>query len=136
VTDAAFLAGLIPAGAPEILHITQPANGTLIVESQINEGHSRMYKPGGKFSSPAGQGGSITVSSKWDGKTLVSEGTREAPSGTSASVKETFALGEDGTLTINVTSTEGSTTHASTLVYAKTTTVGACETWPTPCKIK
>ena len=48
ISDTAGLAGLIGAGVPPMLHITQPANGTILVESPINEGHVRMYTPGGK----------------------------------------------------------------------------------------
>ena len=47
-TDQAGLAGLIAAGAPPMLYITQPANGSVVVESPINEGHVRMYQPGRK----------------------------------------------------------------------------------------
>ncbi|MGH9219581.1 MAG: hypothetical protein ACRD1W_09775, partial [Vicinamibacterales bacterium] len=46
VLATAGMFGLISAGAPKMLHITQPANGTLVIESQVNEGHSRIYKPG------------------------------------------------------------------------------------------
>src|SRR5688572_14691747 len=74
VLATAGMFGLIPAGAPKMLHITQPANGTLVIESQVNEGHSRIYKPGRESSTPAGQGGAVTVTSKWEGKALVSEG--------------------------------------------------------------
>jgi len=42
---------------PQTLHVTQPANGSLVVESQINEAHVRIYKPGRETSTPAGQGG-------------------------------------------------------------------------------
>ena len=50
VAASAGLAGLIGAGAPETLHITQPANGTVVIESQINESHSRVYRPGTRTS--------------------------------------------------------------------------------------
>ena len=61
INPAAGLAGLIAAGAPPMLFITEPANGDLMVESQINEGHARMYRPGGKTQTPAGQAGTITI---------------------------------------------------------------------------
>ena len=48
ITDGAGLAGLIAAGAPPTIHVTQPVNGTLVVESAINEGQARLYRPGGK----------------------------------------------------------------------------------------
>lgn len=135
--DAGF-AGLIAAGAPEALHVTQPANGTLIVESEINEGHVRVYTPESKSSTPVGQGGSITMTSKWEGRALVSEGAQESPAGTTTTVKqvrEVISLSADGgTLTIEVTTSASSEKHASTLVYTRTQNVGPCESWPTPCK--
>ena len=48
VRAEATLAGLIGAGAPRTLHITQPSNGTVVVESQINESYARLYVPGEK----------------------------------------------------------------------------------------
>jgi outer membrane protein assembly factor BamB len=140
VTASAGLAGLIGAGAPETLHITQPANGTLIVESQINEGHSRIYAPGRKTSTPitVGPAGSITTTSRWEGRTLVSEGLRESTSGPSkvvSEVTEAFTLSGDGrVLTIEVSTKTAGDASASTLVYTRTTDVGPCRSWPTPCK--
>ena len=130
VLATAGLFGLSPAGAPKMLHITQPANGTLVIESQINEGHSRIYKPGRESSTPAGQGGAVTVTSKWEGKTLVSEGAFKAPNGDTTTVREVLSLGDGKQLTLEVTTPAGT----STLHYTKIMDVGPCETWPTPCK--
>jgi hypothetical protein len=134
IVATAPIIGLIPAGAPKTLHITQPANGTVMIESQVNEGHARIYKPGRETSTPAGQGGAVTVTSKWEGRALISEGALKAPNGDTTTVKEVVSLSADGkVLTIDVTtSTAGSS--ASKLVYTKITDVGGCETWPTPCK--
>lgn len=135
VVPAAAFFGLIPTGVPATLHVTQPANGTVAIESQINEGHSRLYRPGGKMTTPAGQGGTITVTSRWDGRSLVAEGMQQAPSGASIDVKEVIALSADGrTLTIEVTTAAGAEKQTSTAVYARTQDVGPCEKWPTPCK--
>jgi hypothetical protein len=143
ISETAGLAGLIPAGAPAALHITQPANGTLVIESQINEGHARIYMPRRKSSTPAGQGGTITMTSRWDGRTLISEGSQESPSGASApenaarQVKEVMTLSADGrTLTIEVTTTGpvAGQRSASTLMYTRAQGVGHCSSWPTPCK--
>ena len=90
VEPAAGLAGLIGAGAPPMLFITQPANGQLIVESPINEGHVRVYQPGGKTETPAGQGGTIAMTARWEGQRLVSEGTVVAAGGGSTAVKEAY----------------------------------------------
>ena len=134
VDPAAGLAGLIAAGAPPMLYITQPANDTLLVESPINEGHVRMYHPGAKTQTPFGQGGTITMTSQWAGRTLVSEGTSVAGSGASANVKEVFAISSDGNvLTIDV-SVAASEVKSSTIKYTRITDVGPCASWPTPCK--
>ena len=134
VTDAAGLAGIAPAGAPATLHITQPANGTLVVESEINEGHARIYSPGAKTATPVGQGGVITMASQWAERALVSEGTAVGASGSSVSVREVFSLSADGrTLTVDVT-TKGTEEKTSSLKYLRIQDVGPCESWPTPCK--
>ena len=130
VVATAGIFGLIPAGAPKTLHITQAANGTLVIESQINEGHSRIYKPGRESSTPAGQGGAVTVTSKWEGKNLVSEGAFKAPNGDTTTVREVLSPADTKQLTLEVTTPAGT----STLHYIKITDVGPCEAWPTPCK--
>ena len=134
VDPAAGLAGLIGAGAPSMLYVTQPANGTLIVESPINESHVRIYRPGAKTQTPVGQGGTITMTSEWGPRTLTSEGTVVTAAGVSATVKEVFSVSADGKmLTIDVT-TAVPDAKASTLKYTRITDVGPCESWPTPCK--
>jgi hypothetical protein len=134
VVATAGIIGLISAGAPKTLHITQPANGSLVVESQINEAHVRIYKPGRETSTPAGQGGTVTMMSKWEGKSLVSDGALKAPNGDTTAIREVVSLSADGkVLTLEVT-TSAAEKASSTLVYTKITDVGPCETWPTPCK--
>jgi len=140
IAETAGLAGLVGAGAPATLHITQPANGTLVIESQINEGHARLYRPGSRVSTPVtvGTTGSITMTSRWEGRSLVSEGTRESASATSpvaTHVKEVLSLSADGrTLILEVTTTAAGDKSASTMAYMKTQDVGPCQSWPTPCK--
>jgi hypothetical protein len=134
VVATAGIIGLISAGAPKTLHITQPANGTVVIESQVNEAHVRIYKPGRETSTPAGQGGAVTMTSKWDGKSLVSEGALKAPNGDTTAIREVVSISADRkVLTMEVT-TAAAEKAASTLVYTKITDVGPCETWPTPCK--
>jgi hypothetical protein len=137
VVATAGIIGLIPAGAPKTLHITHPANGTVVIESQINEAHVRIYKPGRETSTPAGQGGAVTMTTKWEGKSLISEGALKAPNGDTTTIREVVSVSADGkVLTMEVVTTPvGQTEKASsTLVFTKITDVGACETWPTPCK--
>jgi hypothetical protein len=72
------------------------------------------------------------MTSSWDGRSLVSEGTREGPSGVSRRLREVFTPGADGsTLTVDVTSGDGA---AGSYVYTRTQDVGPCRSWPTPCK--
>ncbi len=132
IDNAAGLAGLIGAGVPPMLFVTQPANGTILVESPINEGHARMHHPGAKTTTPVGQGGSITMASTWAGRTLVSDGTLVNAAGVSTPVTERYTVSEDGnTLSIDVTAAASA---ASALAYSRMRSVGPCETWPTPCK--
>ena len=130
VVATAGIIGLISAGAPKTLHITQPSNGSVVIESQINEAHVRIYKPGRDTTTPAGQGGTIQMRSRWEGRSLVSEGEFKAPNGDATKVKETIAMAGDGVLTVDIATPAA----ASRLVYTKITDVGPCETWPTPCK--
>ncbi len=133
VATAGFT-GLISAGAPSMLHITQPANGTLVVESQINEAHVRIYKPGAQTSTPAGQGGAVTMTTKWEGRVLVSEGALKAPNGDVTTVREALSISADGNVLTVQIATTAAVPAASGLVYRKVTNVGPCESWPTPCK--
>ena len=73
-----------------------------MIESQINEAHVRIYRPGKETATPAGQGGVVTMTSKWDGKSLVSEGALQAPNGDTTTIREKLSLGA-GTLTMEVT---------------------------------
>ncbi len=140
ITATAGLAGLIGTGAPDILHVTHAANGTLIVESEINESHARIYTPGGKSSTPVfvGPAGSIAMTSRWDGRSLVAKGRREFTSSASATateVEEVFTLSTDrATLEITITTTGADGKNQSKLIYIRAQTLGPCESWPSPCK--
>jgi hypothetical protein len=140
VAPSAGLSGLIGSGAPETLHITRSANGTVIVESQINESHARVYAPGARTSTPVtvGPAGSITMTSRWDGGALISEGLRESASGPSTvvtEVKEAIAVSPDGgALTIEVSTRTADGGGSSKLIYTRITDVGPCQRWPTLCK--
>ena len=124
--------GLIGAGAPERIHVTQAANGTLVIESEINEGHARIYKPGGgDTATPVAQTGRITMSSRWESRALVAEGTLVAPSGDSSKARETITLAPDG-LTLRVEISTGG--PVSAFSYTRASSVEPCEKWATPCK--
>jgi hypothetical protein len=136
LTDGAGLAGLIAAGVPPTLHVTHAANGTLVVESPINEGHARIYKPGKETATPVAQGGTITVTTKWSGATLVAEGTMTAANSAPTAVKEVYALNTARTaISIEITAaSSGSDPRVSRLIYVPISDMGPCEKWPTPCK--
>lgn len=134
IHPAAGLAGLIGAGVPPMLHITQPADGAVVVESPINQGHVRIYRPDARTETPAGQGGSVTMTSRWSDGRLVSEGSITTPAGVTTRVSEVYAVGSaPATLTIEI-STEGSERATSQAIYSRISDVGPCDSWPTPCK--
>jgi outer membrane protein assembly factor BamB len=134
IADGAGLAGLIGAGAPPMLYITEPSNSTVVVESPINEGHVRIYHPGQKTVTPIGQGGSIAMTSAKQLRTLTAEGIAVNSSGAAVNVKESYSVSADGaTLSVDVTTT-GAASATSLLRYTRIMDVGPCEKWPTPCK--
>ena len=135
ITNEVGWPGLIGAGAPDRIHVTQAANGTLVVESEINEGHARIYRPGGKTSTPVAQTNTITMESRWEGPRFVARGSLVPPSGEPSTVEETLGLSDDGrTLTVEISVTGAGGASASTLAYVRTESVDSCDKWPTPCK--
>jgi hypothetical protein len=137
IEEASVMAGLAKTGAPAMLHVTLARNGTLVIESPTNESHARLYRPGSPVSTPVsvGQPGSITLTSRWEGRSLVSEGTREFTGSPAARVKEVLAVSADGrTLTLEITTTIAGVDGVSSLAYTRTQSVGPCRSWPTPCK--
>lgn len=140
LSSEAGLPGLIVTGVPVTLHVTHAKNGTLVVESQNNPTHARLYIPGRETTSPVvlGDTGRITVTSRWENGRLVSEGVYEITARTpteTVGLDESFRLSEDGrTLEIVITTTSDGSTHSSTLRYERIDSVGPCESWPSPCK--
>jgi outer membrane protein assembly factor BamB len=128
ITDGASYSGLVAAGAPSWLFVTQPANGTLIIESAINTGHTRFYRPG-RSTTTETKDGTITMNTSWTGKTLVAEGRAVTGNGAAIAVKET--LSRDGeALIVDIVAGDKTTR----LRYTRLIDVGPCETWPTACK--
>ena len=109
---------------PNALVITQTATELTIEQSADNQSRTLTYTLEGESSIPAGRGGSMTITSHWDGATLVSEGSLELSfggGGITIEVREVRSLSEDGqTLTVDVSRTiprRGANTN--TLVYTK-----------------
>ncbi len=109
-------------GPADTLHLTQAANGTLVVGNEINSDQAWTYTPGGETAVPVGPRDTVTVTTRWEGDRLVSEGRREPTGGESATdiigLREVQSLSDDGeTLTVEVTTrtTDGDSTN--TLVF-------------------
>jgi len=125
--DATFN-GLAAAGAPPWLFVTQPRNGTLVVESPVNTSHTRFYRPGKPTTTDIANG-TITMTTSWVGKSLVAEGSAKGSGGAVTAVKET--LSRDGeTLVIQIESGD----KTARVRYSRLTEIGPCTTFPTPCK--
>jgi len=139
VDAAVSLDGLSGTTETETLHITQPANRTVMIESSMRQSQARLYQPGGKTSNRIllGEPGTLTLESKWEGQSLVSEGLREFSAGDAkpVAVSEVIRLRDNGeTLEIVVTASTADGPKTSTLLYKKAPSLGPCESWPSPCK--
>jgi hypothetical protein len=134
VTTGVGFAGVHAAGAPPWLFVTQPSNGTLIVESPVNTGHTRFYRSGQSTTTDIANG-TITMHAVWNrgttltDATLVAEGRTTTSGGVITPIKETFV--RDGEALVVEIVAGGKT---STLRYTRLLDIGACKSWPTPCK--
>ena len=111
-------------GTPNALVITQTATELTIEQSAGNQSRTLTYTLEGENSIPAWRGGNRTITSHWDGTTLVSEGSQELSfgggGGITIEVREVRSLSEDGqTLTVEVTRMTPRGANTNTLVYAK-----------------
>ena len=94
ITPPAFSGGR-GGGTVDTLHITQAANGTLIIGSEANGTKAWAYQVEGESTIPAGRNSTMSVTSRWDGRVLATEGV---------GLKERLSLSDDGeTLTITIT---------------------------------
>jgi hypothetical protein len=106
ITTGTGIAGLGASGAPATLYISQAANGTVVIGSDVNESQARTFKIAGGAISNKG-----------------------------AESTESAAVSADGqTLTITVVAARVSGETRSTLTYKKTQGEDPCEKWPTPCR--
>ena len=118
---ARLLRGEGNGGPADTLHITQAANGTLVVGNRVNAAKAWTYRPGAESAVPVGPNATLTVTSRWEGRQFVAEGS-QAPTGADAIVRlrEVFALSGDGnTLTIDVTAATPDGETTSRLVYRR-----------------
>ncbi len=135
LTDGAGFSGLMAAGAPRWMFVTQPANGAIVIESPINTGHTRFYRPGRSTTSDT-KDGTITMLASWVGKTLVAEGRAVTSGGATVAVKETLSLDGEVLVVEILTGEVAGSQKTTRLRYTRLLDVGPCETWPAPCKRK
>ena len=108
ITSGAGMTGLGAGGVPPTLYISQAANGTVVVGSDINESHARTFRV-------------VTG-------TIANE---------AAGVKESLSMSADGrTLTVQVSATASGSLIASRLIYTKVERDDPCDKWPTPCRYR
>lgn len=115
------LAGLAGGGAPESLLISQARNGVLVISSRHNPSQPRVYRIGGDSMVPAPgeQGGAMTISTRRQEGTLVSEGSVATGDGT-LRVHEILSLSDDvRTLVLEATLTTGADVLSNRLVYRR-----------------
>jgi hypothetical protein len=125
ITSNAGLSGLGAGGAPPTLYVTQAANGTITIGSDINESQARLYRLDGAGWIPSAPNETTAVTARRQNSTLIVVGT---------TIREELTLSNDAqTLTITVMNT-GATPATSTLVYTRMRGVDPCERWPTPCR--
>ena len=109
-------------GPGDTLHITQTANETLVVGTELPyEYHAWVYKIGDESTIPVGPRDTLTVTTQWEGNELVSEGLREPESDKSIiGAKEIYSLSQDGqTLAVTVTIQTQHDTATNNLVFKK-----------------
>jgi hypothetical protein len=106
ITTGTGIAGLGAGGAPNTLYISQAANGTVVIGSDVNESQARTFRIAG-----------AAIASK------------------GPDVNESGSVSADGqTLTIIVVAARASGETRSTLTYKKAQGEDPCEKWPTPCR--
>ena len=119
------------AGVPRTLYVTHARNGTVIVGSDMNTSHARTYEPGAASRAPLG-GEAATMTTFWDGATLMAEGLDIASQN---GLRESLTRSKDGTtLVVEIVVTTDTGTSSSTLIYEASTAEPPCVEWPTPCK--
>ena len=129
LTPPAFSGG---RGGADIgrLFITHAANDTVIVGPETNGLKAWSYTPGRAGTIPVGRDTTMRAAARWDGASLVVEGTQG-----DLRMHEVMSLSTDGRrLTIEVTTTRPDGVTTNRLVYRKDQPAGPCGTWAMPCR--
>ena len=108
-------------GPADSLHLTQAANGTLVVGNRVNAAKAWTYRPGAESAVPVGTNATLTVTSGWEGRQFVAQGSQAASGDDSiVRLREVFTLSDDGdTLTIDVTAATPTGERTNSLVYRR-----------------
>ena len=121
VETAETLAGLAGGGAPENIFVSQARNGTLVISSQHNPSQPRVYSidDDSLVPAPGEQGGSMQVTTRWQDRALVSEGSVVSDADT-LRVREVLSLSDDGdTLMLEATIASAAGEVSNRLVYRR-----------------
>jgi hypothetical protein len=133
INPASGLAGLGAGGAPDTLHVTHAANGTVVIGSEVNESQARAYRPERDSDFLVGRDRVVRVRTRIEGNRILVEG-RQDEGGSPVALRETLTLSPNrDTLTIDVVTTTAQGEAQTTLVYKPATSAGPCQSWPTPC---
>ncbi len=112
------------------LFITHAANGSVVVGAETNGVKAWSFTPGKELSIPVGRDTTMLAASRWEGDSLVAEGTQG-----DMTMHEVMFLSADGlTLTIEVTTTTPDGERQNRLIYKLARPVGPCKQWAMPCK--
>lgn len=134
INPASGLAGLGAGGAPDTLHVTHAANGTVVIGSEVNESQARAYRPERDSDFLVGRDRLVRVRTRIEGNRIMVEG-RQEEGGPPITLRETLTLAPNrDTLTIEVTTVTTQGEAVTMLVYKPSTSAGPCTSWPTPCR--
>jgi hypothetical protein len=92
ITKGAGITGLGAGGAPPTLYVTQAANGTAVVGSDVNESGAKLFQVSAKGLRLERDGTTEHLSLSADGKTLTARITAAAGSTTLVYMKTNAAL--------------------------------------------
>ena len=115
--------GQAPRGPSETLVITQTADALFVEQRSDDDARILRYRLDGSSSTNPMPRGELTTTSRWDGNTVVTEGTQEIPRplrDISMQLTERRSLSPDGrTMTVESTRTTRRGEIKATLVYRR-----------------
>jgi hypothetical protein len=134
INPASGLGGLGAGGAPDTLHVTHAANGTVVIGSEVNESQARAYRLERDSEFLVGRDRMVRVRSRIEGNRILVEG-RQEEGGAPVSLREVLTLAPTrDTLTIEIATITARGEAVTRLVYRPQLSAGSCQSWPTPCR--